>query len=338
MKTVEELEERLSRPGDALISFIKKLEGDILILGCAGKMGPSLAKLARRAVEASGQSKNIIGVSRYSNAAAEEDLKKEGIITIAGDLLDEKFLESLPEVPNVIYMAGMKFGTSGNEHFTWAMNAYLPGKVALKFRKSRIVVFSTGNVYPLVEVESGGATEKTLTGPVGEYAQSCLGRERIFEYFSHVYKTPAVMYRLNYAIDLRYGVLLDIAKSVYEGRPIDLSTGYANVIWQGDANDIAIRSLGICATPPTLLNVTGAERVSMKWLAEEFGKLMDKRPEFVGQIQPTALLSNASKARELFGTPAVSLEQMINWTAEWVAAGGQELGKPTHFQVRDGKF
>ena len=338
INTLEELEERLSRPSGSLVSFMKGLQGDIIVLGCAGKMGPTLTKMAKRAVDEAGVSKRIIGVSRFSDPKAREDLENAGVETIAGDLLDEQFLYDLPNVPHVIYMAGMKFGSTGNEHMTWAMNTFLPGRVADKYKQSRIVAFSTGNVYPFVPIDSGGATEGMQVGPVGEYAQSCLGRERLFEYFSHLNNTPVVIYRLNYAIDLRYGVLLDVARSVWKETAINLSTGYANVIWQGDANAIALRSLALCNTPPELLNVTGAETVSIEWLAGEFGIIMGRTPQFIGRPQTTALLSNASKANKLFGAPTVSLGQMIEWTAGWVMAGGEELGKPTHFQVRDGKF
>ena len=335
MKTVEELENKLSEPSVPLVEGLREVEGDILVLGVGGKMGPSLAKLARRAVDAAGLQKTIIGVSRFSNKALQSELSNFGIETIAGDLLDESFLAQLPEVKNIIYMAGTKFGTTGHEHFTWAMNTYLPGRVAEKYRNSNIVVFSTGNVYPLTQV---GSTEKDVPAPIGEYAQSCLGRERMFEYFSHKYNTPSVIYRLNYAIDLRYGVLLEVAKAVWEENPVDLQMGYVNVIWQGDANEIALRCLNHCQCPPNILNVTGPEIISIKWLAGQFGEIMQKTPQFVNQPHPTALLSDTSKANQLFGHPRVTLKEMIGWTADWVRLGGSELGKPTHFQERSGKF
>ena len=335
MKTVEELENKLSEPSVPLVEGLREVEGDILVLGVGGKMGPSLAKLARRAVDAAGLQKKIIGVSRFSNKALQSELSNFGIETIAGDLLDESFLAQLPEVNNIIYMAGTKFGTTGHEHFTWAMNTYLPGRVAEKYKNSNIVVFSTGNVYPLTQVVS---TEKDVPAPIGEYAQSCLGRERMFEYFSHKYKTPSVIYRLNYAIDLRYGVLLEVAKAVWEEKPVDLQMGYVNVIWQGDANEIALRCLNHCQCPPNILNVTGPEIISIKWLAGQFGEIMQKTPQFVNQPHPTALLSDTSKANQLFGHPRVTVKEMIGWTADWVRLGGSELGKPTHFQERSGKF
>ena len=335
MKTVEELENKLSEPSVPLVEGLREIDGDILVLGVGGKMGPSLAKLARRAVDAAGLQKTIIGVSRFSNKALQSELSNFGIETIAGDLLDESFLAQLPEVKNIIYMAGTKFGTTGHEHFTWAMNTYLPGRVAEKYRNSNIVVFSTGNVYPLTQV---GSTEKDVPAPIGEYAQSCLGRERMFEYFSNKYNTPSVIYRLNYAIDLRYGVLLEVAKAVWEENPVDLQMGYVNVIWQGDANEIALRCLNHCQCPPNILNVTGPEIISIKWLAGQFGEIMQKTPQFVNQPHPTALLSDTSKANQLFGHPRVTLKEMIGWTADWVRLGGSELGKPTHFQERSGKF
>jgi nucleoside-diphosphate-sugar epimerase len=252
--------------------------------------------------------------------------------------MNDNDLLRLPEIKNVIYMAGTKFGTTGNEHVTWAMNAYLPGRVAEKYKHSRIVAFSTGNVYPFTPIKSAGPSELHPVGPIGEYAQSCLGRERIFEHFSHVNKTPVLIYRLNYAIDLRYGVLLEIAKSVRAKKPVDLSMGFVNVIWQGDANHIAIRCLKLCDSPAAILNVTGNAIVSTKWIAEEFGKLFDVAPLFINQEQPTALLSNASKMEELFPFRKVSIEEMIGMTAEWLQQDGPLLNKPTHFQERAGKF
>lgn len=301
-------------------------------------MGPSLAALAQRAVKESGSNNKVIGVSRFSNPEHREELEDQGITAIPADLMKEDELAALPDAKNVIYLVGTKFGTSGNECFTWALNSYLPGRVAEKYRESNIVAFSTGNVYPFTDVEGGGPTEEDPTGPVGEYAQSCLGRERVFEYFSKTNGTPLLIYRLNYAIDMRYGVLLEIAQSVYNGTPIDLKTGYVNVIWQGDANEIALRCFSKCTSPPNVLNVTGTETISVRWMAEQFGELFNKEPKFVNQEEPTALLSNASKAERLFGKPRVSLPQMIEWTAEWVKREGETLDKPTHFQERKGAF
>ncbi len=338
INTVEELENLLATPTERLLNDMKEIHGNIMILGAGGKMGPSLARLARRALDELGKSNEVIAVSRFSNKTMRDELDQHGIKTIAADLLNEEDLRKLPLAENVIYMAGQKFGTMGNEHFTWAMNAWLPGMVATRYKNAGIVVFSTGNVYPFMPFGSGGAKETDEPGPVGEYAQSCLGRERIFEYFSYKNHTPVFIYRLNYAIDLRYGVLYEIGKAVYEGRPIDLATGYVNVIWQGDANEYALRALRHCASPPEIMNITGTETLEVQKLAERFGIIYGKEPVFENTPEPTALLSNASKMTETFGQPSVSLEQMIFWVAEWIRAGGASLGKPTHFQERKGKF
>ena len=338
IKTETQLESRLSEPTNEVIAAVAALEGDILILGVGGKMGPTLAKQAKRAIELTGIDKKVIGVSRFSTQGLREDLHEAGIETIAADLLSEDYLQNLPNIQNVILMAGRKFGSTGNEHLTWAMNSYMPGRVAEKFRDSRLVIFSTGNVYPLTPVSHGGATERLPVAPIGEYAQSCLSRERICTYFSLQYGTPMAILRLNYAIDLRYGILLDIAEKVYAEESISLKMGNVNVIWQGDANAIALRAFAHCQSPPLILNVTGPETVSVRSLASRFGTFFNKSPNFEGQEAETALLSNASRCHRLFGYPQVSLEQMIEWAAEWVRIGGTTLQKPTHFEVRDGKF
>lgn len=338
MTALEKIEQELYKPSEALVADIRETDGDIIFLGVGGKMGPSMAKLARLAVEKAGVRKRLIGVSRFSDAAAREELEKEGIETISADLLNEDDLAALPDAKNVMYLAGTKFGTTGKEAFTWAMNAYLPGRVAERYRNSRIVAFSTGNVYPFSAVHSGGLSEDQLPNPVGEYGQSCLGRERIFQHFAEKNQTPTLIYRLNYAIDLRYGVLLEIAKTVLNDKPVDLTTGNVNVIWQGDANEYALRCFRHCNVPAKILNVTGPETVSVKWLAQQFGLLMNKQPQFVNEIQPTALLSNASLAHQLFGYPRVTLRQMIELTVEWLQGGGATINKPTHFQERKGQF
>lgn len=338
MTDLELLEQELLKPSDALIADIRKVDGDIIILGAGGKMGPGMAKLARKAVSEAGIVKRIIGISRFSEEGTREELEAEGVETVVADLLDENQLAALPDAPNIIYLAGTKFGTTGKEPFTWAMNSYLPGRVAERFKTSRIVAFSTGNVYPFVPINSGGLSEETTPAPVGEYGQSCLGRERVFQYFSERHHIPTLIYRLNYAIDLRYGVMLEIARSVLTDKPIDLTTGNVNVIWQGDANEIALRSLLHCETPANILNVTGPETLSVKWLAEQFGLLLDKRPIFINDVQPYALLSNASKAHRLFGYPRVTVRQMIEMTVLWLQAGGKIIDKPTHFQERKGQF
>lgn len=332
------LEKELLAPSDRLISDLQNIDGDIMLLGAGGKMGPSLAVLAKEAMDKAGLSHKVIAVSRFSDAALQKDLEAAGVQTIAADLLNDKELQSLPHAPNIIYLAGHKFGTTGKEAFTWAMNAYLPGRVAEKYKESRIVAFSTGNVLPFAPVTSGGLSEETIPGPIGEYGQSCLGRERIFQYFAELNNTPTLIYRLNYAVDFRYGVMLEIAKSVLEERAIDLRTGNVNVIWQGDANEIAIRSLLHCSTPAKMLNVTGPETLSVRWLAHQFGSIFNKEPLFIHEEQSTILLSNASECHRLFGYPSVTVRQIIDITATWLQKGGTVLGKATHFQEREGKF
>lgn len=338
MKTIAELEEKLSKPSSGLVKDIRKIDGDILLLGVAGKMGPSLARLLLRAIREAGIQKEVIGVSRFSDERIKQELEREGIRCIRADLLHDDDLQALPLAKNVIYLAGKKFGTTGDAHTTWAMNAYLPGRVSEKFRESRMVVFSSGNIYPFVHYASGGASENIPPEPLGEYAQSCLGRERIFEYFSHQYRIPMLIYRLNYAIDMRYGNLLEIGKMVHTGQPINLRSGHMNVIWQGDANEIAIRSLLHVSSPPKLLNVTGPETVSVQQVAEKFGELLNKTPEFIHEPESMALLSNASLCHRLFGYPSVSLLEMVEMTASWIQQDGATLNKPTHFQEREGKF
>lgn len=338
IQTVTELDEVLSRPTAAVVESIKNLDGDIMLLGAGGKMGPSLAELAQRAVTAAGSKKKVIAVSRFSNQAERERLQSIGIETIACNLLDAQELQRLPEVENVIYLAGMKFGATGKAAETWATNTFLPGIAAQKFKNSRIVLFSTGNVYPLTPIKFGGSTEDDPTNPIGEYAQSALGRERIFEYFSRVLQIPGAVIRLNYAIDLRYGILLDVAQKVFQRRTVDLAMGNVNVIWQGDANAAVLRAFEICQTPPVILNVTGPETVSIRQLAKNMGAIFQIEPIFENVEADTALLSNASRCHQLFGYPAASLQQMIEWVAHWVKISGPTLAKPTHYETRDGKF
>ena len=338
IETEEDLEEALSRPYPADVDAMRELRGDLMLLGAGGKMGPSLARLARRASKQAGVSRRIIGVSRFSTPGLVQQLEEGGVETISCDLLDGDALRALPEAPNILFMTGRKFGSTDQEWLTWAMNALVPALVAERFRRSRIVAFSTGNVYPLTPVSSGGPTESDPVSPIGEYAQSCLGRERMFQYFSERYGTAAALLRLNYAIDLRYGVLHDVAQKVCNREPIDLSMGHVNVIWQRDANSVALRAFAHCCSPPFILNVTGSEIVSVRWLAQQFGAIFGVEPVFAGAAADTALLSNASRCHSLFGPPQASLEQMIRWIARWVELGGRSLGKPTHFEERDGKF
>ena len=339
IKTESELEDLLSRPDEATASAIAALDGDLLILGASGKMGPSLARLARRAIDQAGVKKRVIAVARFTNDRLLSEFAAQGIEAIASDLLDRGSLDQLPDIENVIFMAARKFGTSGEEHLTWAMNTYLPGLVAERYRDSRIVTFSTGNVYPLRHLVDGGAVETTAVAPVGEYAQSALGRERMFEYGSMRWHTPVVILRLNYAVELRYGVLVDIGRSVFERRPIDLGMPRVNVIWQRDANSWCLRSFAHCQSPPLVLNITGPETLSVRELALEFGQHFGVEPTFVSSGEGhTALLSDARKARGLFGSPTVQPKEMIEWIANWIRDGGSMLNKPTHFQTRDGKF
>ncbi len=315
-----------------------ELEGDLLILGPGGKMGPSLGRLAKRASDEAGSNRRIFGGARFSSDLARAQLEDCGVETLRCDLLDRRDVEALPDCPNVLYMVGQKFGTSDNQPLTWAINCYAPGVVAERFRDSRIVAFSTGNVYPLTAVSSGGPSEADPVGPVGEYAQSALARERVFSYFSQNSNTPMAILRLNYAIDLRYGVLHDIAEQVHSGTPIDLGMGYANVIWQRDANSVALRAFSRCESPPFVLNLTGADTISVREVARKFGRLFEREPSFVGTEGATALLSNAALCHEIFQPETVSLDEMIRWTADWARQGGDSLGKPTHFQEREGAF
>ena len=338
IKTVEQLEERLSRPTAADVSAMAALDGDLLILGAAGKMGPSLAALARRAADQAKVQKRIIGVSRFADDGARLQFSSRNIETIACDLLEPGTLAKLPDIENVIFMAARKFGTTGSAHLTWAMNTYLPGLVAERYRDSRIVTFSTGNVYPLRPVQQGGAVESAPVDPQGEYAQSALGRERMFEYGSQRWGTPVTILRLNYAVELRYGVLADIGQAVFERRPIDLRMGFVNVIWQGDANSVCLRSLAHCQSPPLILNLTGQETLSVRHIAKEFGRHFGIEPVFEFEESPTALLSDATKSHGLFGCPDVKPAEVVEWIADWIRTDGPMLNNPTHFATRDGKF
>ena len=338
IQTEPELDDLLSAPSDADRAAMRAMEGTLLILGAGGKMGPSLARRARRAADEAGISKSIVAVSRFSDRAAETQLQEAGIETIGADLLDFTQLARLPDAENVIFMAGRKFGSAGAAHLTWAINAYLPARVAERYPHARIVAFSSGNVYPFVPIASSGATEETAPEPVGEYAQSVLARERMFEFFSARHETRVCLLRLNYAVELRYGVLRDIGRSVFEGRPVNVGMGSLNAIWQGDANSICLRSFALCESPPAVLNVTGPETLSVRDIAGRFGQLFDRQPVFEGREADTALLNNAARCQRLFGAPSVSAETAITWTAEWIRRGGAAWDKPTHFETRDGRF
>lgn len=338
IRTVEALEAALATPSEALVADLRRLDGDLLILGAGGKLGPSLAMLARRALDAAGKTDEVIAVSRFGDGAVRSRLEEAGVRTVAADLLDDPALRALPDAPNVVYLVTMKFGTSGREHLTWATNVFLPGRVAERYRESRIVSLSSGNVYPLVPLASTGATEEQPIEPVGEYGQSVLGRERILAYVSHRHGTPVAVLRLNYAIELRYGVLVDIATAVRDGEPIDLRMGHVNVVWQGYANEVALRSLWHATSPPTAINLTGPETVSVRRLAAWFGERLGREPVLVGEEQPNALLNDAARCHALFGYPSVSLLEMVDLVADWVRAGGVLHGIPTRFQVRSGRF
>jgi hypothetical protein len=336
--TDEELDELLSRPTDGVIAALRRCPGDVIVLGAAGKMGPSLAAMVHRACRQIGEGRNVTAVARFSDPAARQKFEAAGIRTIQCDLLDRGAVASLPDAPNVIFMAGMKFGATGQEAMTWAMNAYVPALVCEKYAHSRIVAYSTGNIYGLVPLGGGGSVESDEPNPVGDYAMSCLGRERIFQHFALAHKTPVALFRLNYACECRYGVLADLARKVWNRQPIDLAMGYFNVIWQGDAVAMSIQALEQAASPAAAINVTGPEILRVRDVCETFGRLMNREVTFVGSESPQALLSNAGRAMALFGRPRVSAEQLMQWIASWVSRGGRSLGKPTHFEVRDGKF
>ena len=332
---VAALEEFMTRPSPALAADLARAPGDILVLGVGGKMGPTLLRMAKRAVP----ERRVIGVARFSEKGLREKLESQGVECIACDLLERAALERLPRAPNLVFMAGHKFGAAGNAAFTWAMNVRVPYMVADTFRESRSVVFSTACVYPFADVNGRGADEATPTlPPPGDYATSCVGREKAFEYGSLTHGTPARLVRLEYAIDMRYGVLHDVAAKVFAGQPVDVTMGHVNVIWQGDANEQALRLLAHCTVPASALNVSGPEVVSVRWLAAEFGKRFGKKAEVTGKEAPTAWLVDTREAQKLLGPTGVPLATLIDWQAAWIAGGKPGLGKPTHFETRDGKY
>lgn len=338
MTTHDELWARLTRPTERLIEDVAKLDGDIIVLGVGGKVGPTVATLAANAIQRAGVDKKVYGVARFSDRSVADDLERAGVVPVQADVTDDDALVGLPDAANVIFMVGHKFGTAGNEHYTWMMNSYLPGRVAQRYKESRIVAFSTLLVYPMVPVDGGGSRESDPPDPWGEYAASCVGRERVFEHFALKHGTPLTLFRLGYAIEGRYGVLAEIASAVKNGDPIDLSMGHASVIWQGDAAEYAIRSLQIADNPPTRLNATGPEIVPVRWLAHRFADRLHRDPVFTCQEEPTAYVMDGSKAHQTFGYPSVPLLDMIAWVAEWVEADAGSIGKPTKFQERGGRF
>jgi hypothetical protein len=334
----EALEELLSRPTAEVVEMMRRVDGDMMFLGAFGKIGPTLTWMARRATEQAGVPRRIYAVGRHVSPQRRQWCLDRGIEPICCDLLDRSQLAELPEVPNIFYLAAMKFGTTGREPFTWALNSFLPGLVCERFSRSRIVAFSTGNVYPLVPVQSGGSKEEDPPEPIGEYAMSCLGRERIFTYFSLTRNIPVVLIRLNYAHEVRYGIMVDLGQKILAGEPIELAMGYFNVIWQGDSNQMTLRALEYAAVPARPINVTGPEVLRVREVAVRLAELLGRPVEFVGQEAPTALLSNACRAYELFGRPQVAADQILGWVADWLRRGGPTLGKPTKFQVRNGRF
>jgi nucleoside-diphosphate-sugar epimerase len=338
INNTEHLEDLLSEPSEAATDAFGRLAGDIVILGVAGKMGPTLARMARRACDRAGVKRRVIGVARFADPSQEQCLQAQGIETVRCDLLDPDQLARLPDVPNVICLVGMKFGSTGREALTWATNCWLPGIVCRKYRQARIVALSTGNVYGLTPVARGGSLETDPLTPVGEYAMSCVGRERMFEHFSRRQQTPVALVRLNYAVEMRYGVLVDLARRVWEGRPVDLTMGHLNAIWQADASAMALASLSLASSPPTVLNVAGPETLSVRKVAEQFGRLLERPVQFQGEEKGDALLSNGTLGHRLFGTPRLNAELLLQWIADWVRRGGASWDKPTHFEVRDGKF
>jgi dTDP-4-dehydrorhamnose reductase len=341
IETEEQLEDILSTPSAADQAMMSRLPGDIVVLGAGGKMGPSLARRIKRAAEAARVKSRVIAVSRFSSPQSRAEMEKAGVETIQCDLLDRYQIANLPECENVFYLAGKKFsapGSSDRNDLTWAINSYAPGMIAERYSASRIVVFSTGNVYPFVDPASGGSVETDAPAPHGEYAQSCLGRERIFEYFSRVKGVRSLIFRLNYAVDLRYGVLVDIARKVHAGQTVDLTVPVFNVIWQGDANSYAIRSLELCESPSRILNVSGPETISVRMAAEFFARRFGLTPAFKGEETGKALLNNASLCHSLLGYPSVTARELMESVAHWVEIGGTSLGKPTKFEVVDGRF
>ncbi|MFO0878552.1 MAG: hypothetical protein U0840_14525 [Gemmataceae bacterium] len=337
-ETLEQLEDLLSTPTALAIETLARFDDDLLLLGVGGKMGPTLARMARRALDEAGVRRRVIGVARFSEPGLEEKMRASGVETIRCNLLDRAEVANLPRAANVLVMVGMKFGATGQEGRTWAINTYLPGLVCERFAQARIVAFSTGNVYGLTPVYLGGSRETDVLQPVGEYAMTAVGRERIYDHFSRTHSQPMALLRLNYATEMRYGVLVDVAQQVLGGQPVDLSMGNLNAVWQGDANAWALCAFAQVQTPPFVVNLAGPETLSVRRVAETFGQLFGKEVRFTGQEGGSALLSNGQLGHRLFGYPRVSAEQMMHWIARWLQRGGPTLGKPTHFENREGRF
>ncbi len=333
-ESVRQLEEFMSTPSDSLVEYFRALKGDIMIIGAGGKIGPTMATMARRAADAAGVKKRVFAV----DVVPLTSLGERGIEPVQCDLLDRKAVGKLPQAENIVFMAGRKFGSSGSEWITWAMNVMVPHNVAEVCGNSRVAVFSTGCVYPVVDVSTGGSVETDPPEPIGEYAISCLGRERVFDYYAAEKGAKVVLIRLNYSLEMRYGVLVDIATKVFRGEPVDVTTGYMNGIWQGDCCDQVLRSFQYAASPSSILNVTGPELVSVRWIATRFGQLFGKQARIAGQENGRAYLSNAAKANALFGNPSVPIGKIMEWVADWIQRGGENLGKPTHFETQDGNY
>jgi dTDP-4-dehydrorhamnose reductase len=338
ISTEEELDEVLTSPSPRLLRDIRSISSPLLILGAGGKMGPTLAVLASRASRAAGHLLQVIAVSRFTDRNARKWLEDRGILTISADLLDSSAFASLPDASNVVYLAGRKFGTQENPSLSWALNTLAPASVAERYSKARIVALSTGNVYPLVPASSDGASEDHPLTPLGEYSNAAVARERLFEYFSHAQTTPMALLRLNYAIDLRYGVLVDIARKIWEGQPVDVTNGWLNCIWQGDANEMVLRSFQLASAPASPWNLTGPGKLQVRDLALRLARLLERHATFTGQESDSALLSNPARICAKLGLPSTPLEAMLRWTAHWIKSGGRLLNKPTRFEIRDGKY
>jgi len=340
IETEEVLDELLTRPRAELVRFIKSVRSPLVILGAGGKMGPTLAVLARRAAEAAGHKLDVVAVSRFANPdiRCRGWLEEHGVQTVSCDIYDADAVRKLPSAEDVLFLVGHKFGTTQSPALTWAANTLVPARVAERYAQARIVTLSTGNVYPHSPVAQGGSVESDPLTPLGEYANATVGRERIFEFYSHRNGTRIALLRLFYAVELRYGVLRDLADKIWAGKAIDLTNGHFNCIWQGDANEMAIRSLALTSSPPVAYNLTCAEVLSVRKVATRLAELMGKPAQFSGTENETALLGNTGKLRAQLGDPATPLEAMLRWTADWLKRGGRGLGKPTHFDVRDGRY
>jgi nucleoside-diphosphate-sugar epimerase len=338
IRSEPDLEERLAKPNVALVEFIKTLPSPLVILGAGGKMGPTLSLLASRAAHAANHPLEIIAVSRFREEGQLRWFERHGITAVSNDLLDSAQVRKLPDAPNVIYLVGLKFGTSQNPARTWAVNTLIPDRVIERYRTARIVALSTGNVYPNNDIKLGGSQETDPLTPLGEYANAAVGRERIFQFCSELQGTPITLLRLFYAVELRYGVLVDIARKVYRNAAIELANGHFNCIWQGDANDLALRALALAASPPSIWNLCRPEIYSTRAVAARLGELMGRTPRFNGTEAPTALLGNPARLCAKLGAPSVTLEAMLGWIAHWAKQGGRDLDKPTHFEGRDGKY